>query len=57
MEGSKDGGQEKWEAKSNRGRNSHAGVVGVDGRGVVPGEGPHQVESKSENPKGCGGES
>lgn len=57
VERGEDGGEEKWESKSNRGRNPHAGVVRVDGRGVVPGEGPVQVESESKNPKDCRGES
>ena len=51
MEGSNDSGQKERESKSNRRRNSHARVVGVDGWGVVPGESPHQVQSKSKYPK------
>ena len=57
MEGSKDGGQKKRESKSNRRGNSHAGVVRVDGWGVVPGESPDQVESKSKYPEDGRGES
>ena len=51
VEGSNDSGQKERESESNKGRNSHARVVRVDGWGVVPGEGPHEVQSKSKYPK------
>ena len=53
VEGSNDSGQKERESESNKGRNSHARVVRVDGWGVVPGESPHEVQSKSKYPK-CG---
>ena len=56
MEGSKYGCQKKGQSKAKRRRNSHEGVVRVDGWGVVPGEDPNQVESKSKNPEECRGE-